>query len=482
MMSGVSYFAAYKALKWQVVHGSLAMRVLMRIFLISIAISSLPLMQLVCDETGLTKLTELYAANDSGGCSNTDLGHLDPDLFLGGVLKPVTPILFPLLRYAQCKDDENLTLAVVRELMGKHLLTHDAKALCVGWGSGSAALTLCRLGFSSVDEVYRRSTFTRKHMQVVHKLHHEDSSFDFVLARDLDKVSVPVLLVSEIERILKPGGVGAVLVGIEGSSPSSLIRSAIPVSSSLKSSNVMRVTSLSGLTFIAFKKRFDSVVSFEQFGLPENCPSIRTNKPFIGHMEPLAEEKPLGENRRITYLPNLVDVSRKRRLVYIDMAAREAANFSNSNSFLPSYPIDSKAFDVFIVDHDALVLSSHVNKPGVTFIYHPGLAGNPSKTNSADVQDIELPIDDDEFDFLAWFIDTVDSADFVVLKMNMGKAELKFLYELFESRAICSVDELFLDCSDMDHESGGMNPTKSCMDMFRSLRSSGVFVHQWWGT
>ncbi|GAB4833668.1 hypothetical protein Ancab_031913 [Ancistrocladus abbreviatus] len=479
MMRGVSDFRAYKALKWQVLHGSLARRVLIRTFLLAIAISSLPFIQLFCDDINPT---ELYAVNNSGGCVTTDLGYLDPDSFLGRVLKPFTPIAFPHLRYAQCKEDENLATAVVGELMGKHLLSHDAKALCVGWGAGTAVSTLRGLGFGNVDGVYRHAYFARKHMQVVFELHHKDNSFDFVLAKGLDKLSVLVLLVNEMERVLKPGGVGAVLVGIKSSNPSSVIRSATPVSSFLKGSNVIHVTRLSGFTLIAVKKRFDSLVSFEQHGLLPNCPSIRMSKPFIGHMEPLVEQKPIGEFRRITYLPNLIDVTPKGRLVYIDMGAREAANFNNSNWFLPSYPVDSNAFDVYIVDHDALVLSSHVNKPGVTFIYHPGLAGTVGKSDSAAVQDIELPFDDEEFDFLAWFIDTVDSADFVVLKMNMGKAESKFLFELFESRAICSVHELFLQCSDSSHESGSINPNQRCMDLFKGLRSSGVFVHQWWGS
>ncbi|GMH23119.1 hypothetical protein Nepgr_024962 [Nepenthes gracilis] len=476
MMSGLSDFAAFKALKWQALHGSFARRVVIRAFLFAIAISILPFMRLVRDNDP----TNLYSV-DSDECAADMGGYLDTYTFVGRILKPVIPITFPHMRYAQCKRDENLIMAMVRELMEKHLLNHDAKALCVGWGSSSAAIALRKLGFANADGVNMRRIFTLNPKLVDLELDYEDSSFDFVLRRDLDKVSVPALLVDEVERILKPGGIGALLVGFEDSRPGSLIKSANSVSSFLKRSTVIHLTSSMGFTFVAFKKKIDTVGSFDRYRLPVDCQSIMRNKPLIMEMEPLLEEKPNGQDRRIAYLPSFINVSHESKLVFIDMGARDAANFSHGNGFLPAYPIDSRAFDIFIVDHDVLVLSSHVNKPGVTFIYHPGLAGIVGKDTSPSVQDIELPMDDEEFDFLTWFKETVSSADFVVLKMNMGAAELKFLFELFETGAICSVDELLLQCSDSDLENGLGNPDESCINLFKGLRRCGIFVHQWWG-
>ncbi|CAF2111500.1 BnaCnng31030D [Brassica napus] len=122
---------------------------------------------------------------------------------------------------------------------------------------------------------------------------------------------------------------------------------------------------------------------------------------------------------------------------------------TRSNWFFPSYPIEKKAFNSYFVHHNTLVLTSYVKSPGVTFIYHPGLAA----ATKAGTGDQEEPfVEDDSFDFLEWFKETTSFADFVVLKMNTSGAELKFLYELINSGTICSVDEL----------------------------NSGVFVHQWW--
>ena len=85
--------------------------------------------------------------------------------------------------------------------------------------------------------------------------------------------------------------------------------------------------------------------------------------------------------------------------------------------------------------------------------------------------------EEEKFDFLAWFKETVQYADFVVLKMNAGSVELKFLSDIFENGAICYVDELFLKCP----ERGGDASKGSCMDIYKDLRSNGVYVHQWWG-
>jgi hypothetical protein len=153
-------------------------------------------------------------------------------------------------------------------------------------------------------------------------------------------------------------------------------------------------------------------------------------------------------------------------------------NSSVSSWFLPSYPADHSTFNIFFVDHNTSVLLSCVKKPGVTFIYYPGLAGDEA-TLDPDLEEFDPSMGDEGFDFLAWFRETVQYADFVVLKMKAGEVELNFLSGLFKSGAICFIDELFLSCSDQDGEKGRVKG--DCMDLFKSLRNTGVYVHQWWG-
>nr|DAD20172.1 TPA_asm: hypothetical protein HUJ06_021635 [Nelumbo nucifera] len=93
----------------------------------------------------------------------------------------------------------------------------DAKALCVGEGSDLVVSTLRELGFLDALGVERHLFFSLMRKSFTYKLEFKDNSFDFVFSRALDRVSVPALLVFDIERVLRPGGVGSVLVDITSS-------------------------------------------------------------------------------------------------------------------------------------------------------------------------------------------------------------------------------------------------------------------------
>ncbi|KAF2312096.1 hypothetical protein GH714_028038 [Hevea brasiliensis] len=311
------------------------------------------------------------------------------------------------------------------QLMVKQLLDYSAKALYVGEGSASAVYALRELGFTNACGAHRHPFFSLKHKKFAYELQYTDSSFDFVFSRDLDDVSVPAVLVLEIERVLKPGGIGAMLVGVIGLNANGLIR------------------------------------------------------PFMEHLEPLVEKEEMRFEKKISFLPNFIDVLSRKKLVYIEIGAAEHLNSSVANWFIPSYPVEHKDFDIYFVDHNTSVLLSCVKKPGVTFIYDPGLAGDEISSLISDIEDPDPSVEDEGFDFLSWFRETAEYADFVVLKMKAGETELKFLTDLYESGAICFVDELFLSCA--DHVDDNDVVSKDCMDLLKSLRSSGMYVHQWWG-
>lgn len=452
-----------KDLRSKIFYGSCARRVLVRAFAFSCALSIVPLLQ-----------------NWSGN---------DPEMLN---MSPFTPNdcaygftnLFSCIwgGYGSIQHNEemNLTVSVVRELMDVQMLSYDAKALCVGQGSISAARALRDLGFSNVYGVYEHPfLLSLRHRKFIEELHYTDYSVDFVLSWGVEKVTVPALLVLEVERVLRPGGIGAMLVGTSGSEANSLIRAATPISSLLKTSSVVHVGRVDQFNLVVFKKKLENVTLFDQYRLPADCPSITTNKAFMDGIEPLMQVKPMGFEKNVAYLPKFMDVSSKRRLVYIDIGAGDHFNSNVSSWFLPSYPVDPKAFNVYFVDHNASVMLSYVKKPGITFVYHPGLAMNRTAV-LPDTTDYWDPVAEaEEFDFLLWFKETVQYADFVVLKMNAGAVEMKFLSELFESGTICFVDELFLHCPNGVDVNG--EPKEDCMDLFKALRSSGVFVHQWWG-
>lgn len=473
----------YKALKYQILHGYIARRVLLRTFMIASAISLFPLLHVLSGGN-----PAFFAPASSDNCA-ADSGNLGQFMLSGAYLIPEW-MLVPIwgsIESVECKEDVNLTVNVVGELMSKHLLDYSAKALCAGEGSSACVYALHELGFSNACGVYGHPFFSLKQKHLVYELSYDDNSFDFVISRDLDKVSVPALLVLEIERVLKPGGIGAMLVGVSGSNPNSLIRSATPVSSLLKASSVVHVGFMNDFslgvmndfTLVVFKKTVENVGFFGQYRLPDNCPSIIKSKPFIDLMEPLVEEKPMESRPKNSYLPKFIDVSLAKQMTYIVIGAGEHLNSAHVNWFLPSYPVDIRAFNIYFVDHNTSVLSSYVKKPGINFVYYPGLVGSKGTSNLGDDPEFDPYLGIEGFDILAWFKETVKHADFVVVKMNTGELELKFLVELFETGAICSVNELFLHCSDPLQGIGEMKG--GCMDLFKGLRSTGVFVHQWWG-
>ncbi|XP_010515831.1 PREDICTED: uncharacterized protein LOC104791605 [Camelina sativa] len=460
-------------LKLKLMPSSFRRRVILRALVIVCAFSVVSVLRFLGGENDNNNVNTQPCKVDE--CA-VNFAFLGPFLFKGNGLLS-NRFLKPVLNYLEsekCKENIDLTTQVVKELTGMNLLSNDSKALCIGRRSISAVLAMNRQGISDASVAYMSPpVFAFKHRKFTSELRYEDASFGFVFSMDLETVTVPASLVYEIERILKRGGTGAMLVGTtSGSDSNGLVRLVSPVSSLLKNSSVVHVASLGEQVLVVFKKDGEDSFRLDQthhHDLPAECSSVLSNRPYIGLLEPLLDEKRLDFERRIHYLPEFIDLSSRKRLVYIDVGAADHLK-ARSDWFFPSYPIDRKAFNSYFVHHNTSILTSYVKSPGVTFIYHPGLVATKETVAGHADQEEEPFVEDDSFDFLAWFNETASYADFVVLKMNTSDAELKFLSELIKTGAICSVDELVLNCTGYS----------DCSGIFKSLRNSGVFVHQWW--
>ncbi|KAJ8551885.1 hypothetical protein K7X08_028328 [Anisodus acutangulus] len=468
-----------KVLKWQMIHGSLVKRLIVKGFLfvtVMIVVSFIQMAHMIRNSEPMMLNFDVCPLNFG---SNQYMN-------MTGFFKPVSGLAFPLFGASLVKrDDENLTKNVFKELMEKDFLDLNANALCAGKKSSSAALMLRELGVSNVTGVDGHPYFSLLWRRFVYELNHEDNSFDFVFSRDLDMVTVPALLVLEIERVLRPGGTGAMLVRsssfyagnlVKGN----LIKSATPVSSFLKSSDVVHVCGVGTYTLVIFKKRSEFFESLEHSILPANCPSNMNNKPFLKYLEPLVEEKRVKFETQISYLPKFMNISSRNKLVYISVGAGEFVERSLEKMFKPHYPIPHHFFNVFVIDHNTSALSLYMKNPGINFVYHPGLAVTGEDiTSFIDADEyLSAPLDHEGFDFILWFSETVEDGDYVVLMMNARAAELNILAELFKTGSICHVDELFLRCSATDCKNALCG---DCMSLFKTLRKSGVFAHQWWG-
>lgn len=463
----------FMALQWQIFRGSLAKRLFLRALLFTLGMMIISFVQMAND---LGRTEPFLSKNDQ--CP-LDIVGSNPYVNLTGVMKPVSSFAFRLFATSvPCEENDNLTRSVFKELMEKRMLASRARVVCVGEGAASAVVLLRDIGVLNAIGVHRHPFFSLWKKRFVYELDLKDSYFDFVFSRSLDRVSVPALLVLEIERILRPGGIGAMLVGAHAFYSGSLVRSATPVSSFLKSSDVVHVCRVGSFTLVIFKKRFDNVNQLEHYRLPDHCPSITNNKPFLKHIEPLAGNL-LGQHKsELSFLPKFMNISSRNRLVYINIGASELVSSSITEILEPYHRVFPRAFDAYLIDHNTSTLSSYVRKPGVTFVYHPGLLGNYTVPILASDEHLSAPTEENGFEFAHWFQQSITTDDFVVLMMNARAAELKILFELYETGAICRIDELFIHCSDAEFCKDAI--CGDCRSLFKGLRKGGVFVHQWW--
>ncbi|KAL3653060.1 hypothetical protein CASFOL_002741 [Castilleja foliolosa] len=436
-----------KLFKWRMIRGPFMKRVVLRAFMLVLAIIVVSLMQMANE----IRVIEPVLSNADKCPLNLDSNS--------NLSKPASGFSLPLVgpSLIMRKESENLTKIVFKELMEKNLLQLSARVLCVGQNSASAALALHQLGLFDAHGVDRHPFFSIFKRRFVYELDFEDNHFDFVYSEGLDRLSVPAFLVLEIERVLRPGGTGVILERAREFYPSG-------PASFLKSSDVVHACAVGSFTLVIFKKRIEGFASFEHFQLPENCPSIVNNDPFMKYIEPIPEEAAGRARPGPSYLPNFMNISSRRKLVYINVGAGEFAKTSIAKMSRTYCSEHHTSFEVFIIDHKTSVLSSYVTHPGINFIYHPALTGETTPEISSD-EFLSAPWDEEGFDFVPWFKETVSDGDFVVLMMKAKPMELKILVELFKTGAICHVDELFLHCSD-------------CVNVIKSLRKSGVYVHQ----
>ncbi|KAG4963423.1 hypothetical protein JHK85_040876 [Glycine max] len=91
------------------------------------------------------------------------------------------------------------------------------------------------------------------------------------------------------------------------------------------------------------------------------------------------------------------------------------------------------------------------------------------------------------FDFANWLKKTVSKNDFVVMKMDVEGTEFDLIPRLIKTGAICLIDDIFFEChyNRWQRCCPGQRSAKyektydPCLQLFKSLRQSGVLVHQW---
>ncbi|XP_042489829.1 uncharacterized protein LOC122069803 [Macadamia integrifolia] len=154
--------------------------------------------------------------------------------------------------------------------------------------------------------------------------------------------------------------------------------------------------------------------------------------------------------KRTKFLPNLMGDSLEdySRRLFIDVGLPDKNGNGGSTWFAKNYPTRNRDFEMFKIE---------------------------TVNENEEVLDEEVP----QISMSDWLNENLRIEDYVVMK-----AEAEVVEEMMKSKAICLVDELFLEC---DHQGLGGRKSKSkrayweCLALYGKLRDEGVAVHQWWG-
>ncbi|MBA0666514.1 hypothetical protein Goklo_002915 [Gossypium klotzschianum] len=416
--------------------------------------------------------------------------------------------------------------SVFQDLISEGLLSPHSKSLCVETPLGQEVFALKEIGVENSIGIFKKAAKPLVVKGEGHQIPFDDNSFDFIFSGGarLDASARPADFASEIARTLKPEGF--VVVHVKANDTYSF-NSLLDLFSSF---NLVKTIDMAGFDSLMpyireIVLRKDTVI--RNHGGGKIADGISGNKCSVpGHKrelvqkaEPLIEEEPLKpwitlkrNINNVKYLPSMVDISFKNRYVYVDVGARSYGS-SIGSWFRKQYPKQNKTFHVYAIEADKTFHQQYESKKKtVTLLPYAAWVKNetlrfeinrdpgqeevdelkdkgrgmgriqPVKSSGGEVDEIQ------GFDFAEWLKNTVTESDFVVMKMDVEGTEFDLIPRLFKTGAICLIDEIFLEChyNRWQRCCPGQRSAKyektygQCLQLFTSLRESGVLVHQWW--
>lgn len=412
--------------------------------------------------------------------------------------------------------------AVFQDLMSDGVLSSNSKALCVDTPMGADVFALKEIGVADSVGIFKKGLKPLVVSGQAIKQPFDDDTFDFVFsgAGMIERSKSPVDFASEIARTLKPEGHLVVHTGYRDTySFNTLLDlfNCCKLVNSREIENGLDDTESSTIREIVMRKEFvGERVEKTDGGASSKCSVASYKRELIQKAEPLIMEEPkkpwitLKRNiQNVKYLSSMADVSFKQRYVYVDVGSRSYGS-SIVSWFKKQYPKQNKTFDIYAVEADKHFHEEYKYKKGVNLLPYAAWVKNeslffeinhtpgdkdvvkgrgmgriqPAQMGGSSASHVDEILG---FDFAEWLKSAVTEKDFVVMKMDVEGTEFHLIPRLFETGAICLIDEIFLECHynrwqkccPGERSSKYEKTYDQCMDLFTSLRDSGVLVHQW---
>ncbi|MFQ6649057.1 hypothetical protein Gotur_023059 [Gossypium turneri] len=415
--------------------------------------------------------------------------------------------------------------SIFEDMISKGYLSPHSKSLCVEAPNGHEVFALKKIGVEDSIGIFRKAAKPLVIRGEDDRIPFDDNTFDFIFSGGarVEMSARPFDFASEIVRALKPQGFA--VFHVKANDTYSL-NSFLDLFHSCKLIKVLDIhgfnPSMPYIREIVLKKAnhgYRKIPGDDS----KNCSFQAHKQELVQKAEPLIEEEPLKpwitlkrNIKNVKYFSSMVDISFKNRYVYIDVGARNYGS-SIGSWFMKQYPKQGKSFHVYAIEADKafhkqyaskkkavtlLPYAAWVRNETLSFEINDGPAQekvNKTKNKGRGMGRIQ-PVKSSRgefnsevneiqgFDFAEWLKNTFTKRDFVVIKMDVEGTEFDLIPKLFETGAICLIDEIFLEChyNRWQRCCPGQRSTKykkhyrHCLELFTSLRKNGVLVHQWW--
>ena len=410
--------------------------------------------------------------------------------------------------------------SLFQDLISEGYLSPDSKSLCIETSTGEDVFALREIGVVDAIGISKKVFPPLVVSGQAYRQPFDDNTFDFEFSSNggLDRSVRPANFAAEIGRTLKPGGfVVAHTVAAKDTYSFNSFLELFNCCRFIRSRDIdVLDTSQPSIREIVLKKDIE-ILEHGESSPGKKCSVPGHKQEIIRNAEPLIEEEPLKpwitlkrNIKNIKYLTSMVDVSFKQRYLYVDVGARNYGS-SIGSWFKKQYPKQNKTFEIYAIEADKAFHGEYGLKKGVTLLPYaawlrnetlffeitrdPGKKVQERGRGMGRIQPVQssasYAADYDKvegIDFANWLKRTVSERDFVVMKMDVEGTEFHLIPRLIETGAICLIDELFLEChyNRWQRCCPGQRSSKfqktyaQCLNLFSSLRNSGVLVHQWW--